>query len=153
LGEKRTIGRVERVSLLDFGITDITCRVDTGARTSALHVDRLLEVSEDFVVFELEHAHEAIRVRAPVARRSVVRTTSATRELRIVVRAHMRLGDVSRSIEVGLCRRDRLRHPMILGRSALSGVFIVDPARTHTDGRVRDESADTERFSRIARPR
>lgn len=151
MGEKRTIGRVERVSLEDFGIADIACRIDTGARTSALHVERLLEVRDDFVVFEIEHGHEIVRIRSAVARRSVVRTTQDTREMRIVVRTRMRLGDVTRTIEVGLCRRDRMQHSMLLGRSALSGIFVVDPARRYTGGRLVRPERDT--LTRIARQR
>lgn len=152
MGQKRTIGRVERVSLTDFGISDLTCRIDTGARTSALHVERLLEVAEDFVVFELEHDHELFRIRTAVARRSVVRTTTETREVRIVVRTHVRLGDFEREVEVGLCRRDRLRHPMLLGRSALAGAFVVDPARTFTDALARSP-VHTARIPRVERQR
>ncbi len=153
MAEKRTIGRIERVSLRELGITDMVCRVDTGARTSALHVDRLLEVSDGYVVFELEHANEAIRIRAAVARRSIVRTTSETREARIVVNTLMRIGDVEHSIDIGLCRRDRMRHPMILGRSAIAGFFVVDPGKVYTDARRRVVHEDTERFAIVGRER
>lgn len=153
MAEKRTIGRIERICLGEFGITDMQCRVDTGARTSALHVDRLLEVSDGFVVFELVHAHETIRIRARVARRSIVRTTSDTREARIVVNTLLRIGDIEHPIDIGLCRRDRMRHPMILGRSAIAGYFVVDPGKVYTDARRRVVREDTERFALLGRDR
>lgn len=129
-----TIGAVELVTLVDFGLERLPARVDTGARTSALHVEGLTELGNGRVRFEVgAGAHAAIE--AVVTRRARVRSTSGKLESRPFVTALARLGDLEARIEVGLVNRAAMHYRMLLGRSALAGRFVVDVSRRYLLGR------------------
>jgi hypothetical protein len=133
-GAPRTIGAVELVTLAEFGIERLPARVDTGARTSALHVEGLTELGDGRVRFELVKGRNA-SVEAVVSRRGRVRSTSGKIESRPFVTVRARLGDIETRIEVGLVNRGAMQYRMLLGRSALAGQFVVDVARRFVLGR------------------
>jgi len=130
----RTIGAVELVTLVDFGRERLPARVDTGARTSALHVERLTELGNGRVRFELGGGAEA-PFEAVVTRRARVRSTSGKLESRPFVSVRARFGDSEARIEVGLVNRAAMHYRMLLGRSALAGRFVVDVSRRYLLGR------------------
>ena len=130
----RTIGAVELVTLVDFGHERLPARVDTGARTSALHVERLTELGNGRVRFELSGGAEA-PFEAVVTRRARVRSTSGKLESRPFVTVRARFGDSEARIEVGLVNRAAMHYRMLLGRSALAGRFVVDVSRRYLLGR------------------
>jgi len=125
------IGVLERVDIAQWGVRGMSARVDTGARTSALHVDSLQELGDGRVRFQLGKVGRSGRrpaaVEATVVRRTRVRSTSGETETRVFVTAHVTLGGAEHRIEVGLVDRSHMQHPMLLGRSALAGRFLVDP--------------------------
>jgi hypothetical protein len=129
------VGCVERVVLGDVALC-IACRIDTGAATSALHVEALsLDPAHDEARFTLLGRDGGRLVRravvADVARFARVRSTAGTSELRAFVPVRVQLGEASFTIEVGLTDRATMRYPMLLGRDALAGRYLVDPGRTH----------------------
>jgi len=133
--ERPLIGVLERVDIPAWGVLGIDARVDTGARTSALHVDTLKELGDGRVRFQLGKVGRGGRrprpVEATVARRTRVRSTSGKTESRVFVTALVVLGGAELRIEVGLVDRTHMRHPMLLGRSALAGRFWVDAGRRY----------------------
>lgn len=133
-GARRTIGAVEFVTLAEFGVERLPARVDTGARTSALHVENLRELGNGRVRFTLGDERGA-PLEAVVVRRGRVRSTSGKIESRPFVMLRARLGDVEVGIEVGLVDRAAMQYRMLLGRSALAGRFVVDVARRYVLGR------------------
>jgi hypothetical protein len=130
LGRARiVIGCRERVSLPDWGIHGITAKVDTGARTSAIHVD-CIEIRPDGVVrFEVVTGRGRVPVEAPMVRLSLVRPSTGKQQQRPVVQTRVRIGPLERVIEIGLVCRRRMLRRMLLGRSALRGRFLIDPGR------------------------
>lgn len=130
----RTIGAVELVAIPAFGVERLPARVDTGARTSALHVERLSELGNGRVRFELG-AGRRRSIEAVIARRGRVRSTSGRLETRLFVTVRVCLGDSEASVEVGLVDRGKMQYRMLLGRSALAGRFVVDVARRFVLGR------------------
>jgi hypothetical protein len=76
-----------------------------------------------------------VRVEAPVERRGRVRASNGRIETRVFVSAKLLLGGVTRRVEIGLVDRSDMLYRMLLGRSALAGSFIVDPARHYVLGR------------------
>src|SRR3954471_6139503 len=131
---QRMIGAVELVTLVDFGLERLPARVDTGARTSALHVERLTELGNGRVRFELAWGAQA-PIEAVVTRRARVRSTSGKLESRPFVTARARFGELEARIEVGLVNRAAMQYRMLLGRSALAGRFVVDVSRRYLLGR------------------
>ncbi len=117
-----------------WGVRGLRAKVDTGARSSALHVERIRELPRGRVRFEVV-LHRAkrdrrIEVEARVRRRARVRSSNGEFSTRIFVSTLLRLGPVEREIEISLVDRGRMIHRMLLGRTALAGRFLIDPAES-----------------------
>jgi len=74
---------------------------------------------------------QIVQVEAPVLRMVHVTNTGGFREERPLIEAAIRLGPVEKRIRLTITRREGLRFPMILGREALAGCFVVDAARIY----------------------
>jgi hypothetical protein len=124
------IGWTEYVDLPDWGVRRLLAKVDTGARSSALHVENIRELPRGIVLFDVvlhrERRDRRVHVRAHVSRRSRVRSSNGQLSSRLFVETTLRLGGVEKSIEVGLVDRTKMIHRMLLGRAALAGPFLVD---------------------------
>ena len=129
------IGWNEYVDIPDWGIRRLRAKVDTGARSSALHVENIVELPHRHVRFDVV-LHRAkrdrrVHVTAPIARFGRVRSSTGRYEMRIFVEASVMLGPVERRIEVSLVDRGKMIFRMLLGRTALAGHFVIDPGRRH----------------------
>lgn len=135
------IGWAESVDLPDWGIRGIRAKIDTGAASSALHVERLVELGRNRIRFDVVVRHgkkrRTTRVEATAHRRSPVRSSSGHALHRWFVTTTLRAGPVERRIELSLVDRDLMRFRMLLGRSALAGAFTIDPGRKNLLGRGR----------------
>ena len=124
------IGWTEYVDLPDWGVRRLRAKVDTGARSSALHVENIRELPRGLVRFDVvlhrEHRDRRVSVRAQVKRRSRVRSSNGEIHQRLFVETTLRLGGIEKPIEVGLVDRAKMIHRMLLGRAALAGPFLVD---------------------------
>jgi hypothetical protein len=132
---KTVIGLVEVVDFPAWGVMGVKAKVDTGARTSALHVDNLEHVGEDRVRFEVISKRKDLsqwkRISAHVLRWSHVKSSTGERTERCFVRTAIRLGAIEKEIELSLTSRDRMRFRMLLGRRALGRDFLVDVSRRY----------------------
>jgi hypothetical protein len=136
---KILIGWREYVALPDWGIT-VRAKIDTGARTSALHVEEIELLPGGRVRFEavLRRTPErSVPVEAQLLGETVVRPSSGEPQARYVVAARMRLGGVEREIHLGLVSREHMLCRMLVGRRALEGRFIVDPDAKYLHRRKR----------------
>ena len=130
------------MSLPGLGVPWIKAKIDTGARTSALHAFDLQEQDHDgqarvrFSIHPWQRsAEDAITVDCPVHDRRTIRSSSGQAEERIVVL--MDLGLVGRKVtaEVTLSRRDEMGFRMLVGREVLRQGFVVDSGRSYLGGR------------------
>ncbi|TVQ30399.1 MAG: ATP-dependent zinc protease [Phycisphaeraceae bacterium] len=135
---KLVLGRREVVAIPEWGIRRVRAKVDTGARTSSIHVGRI-EVIDDRVHFDVmlsrKNPTKAVPVEAALARMASVRPSTGEAQSRPVVEVEIVIGSVRRRIELTLvCRRGMLCR-MLLGRSAIEGDFLVDPSRKYIQGK------------------
>ncbi len=136
-----TLGWREWVALPAFGIPKIKAKLDTGARSSALHVvdvKTFRRGGADWVRFLADtnprRQDELTSVECPVLDERLVRASSGHEETRIVVRTDLSIRDLTWSIDVTLASRQPMRFRMLLGREALRGRVAVDPARSYLAG-------------------
>ncbi len=130
------IGWSEYVEFPDWDIGRVRAKIDTGARTSALHVEKIEELSGSVVRFEVvirKHRGKDRRavVTAPVRRKTQVRSSTGLCEVRYIVATRVRIGPVEKTIELSLASRDLMRFRMLLGRRALADDFLIDVSRRH----------------------
>jgi len=131
--EPVVIGWTELVDLPDWGIKRLRAKVDTGARTSALHVENIEELPRDFVRFDVVlhrvKRDRRIHVKAKISRRGSVRSSTGHNSYRYFVETTLRLGPVEKRVEISLVDRQKMIHRMLLGRAALTGPFLIDVDR------------------------
>ncbi len=120
-------GWSERVGLPELGIGSLAAKLDTGARTSALHVLAMSAAGDGFLDITLP-VRRAAKVRVAIVDHVVVRDSGGHAERRPVVETTLVIGAIRRRVRVTLTDRGDMTFPMLVGRSALAGV-LVDPAR------------------------
>jgi hypothetical protein len=119
------IGWKEHVSFPRLKLGPIVAKIDTGARTAALHAD-MIEVTGRRVRFMIGHK----RFAAPLAGHKHVKSSNGISELRPVIRATMQLGNRQFKAEVTLTQRGDMGVPLLLGRTTISGKYLVHPSRS-----------------------
>ena len=133
--ELLVIGWSEYLDIPEWNISGLRAKVDTGARTSALHVENIHEMGGPLVRFDVRlhrwRSDRRVTVIAPITRRTPVRPTSGSAEMRLFVSTLIRLGPVETEIELGLVDRRNMIFRLLIGRAALAGRFLVDVDRRH----------------------
>lgn len=134
------LGWKEQVSLPDWGIPRMRAKLDTGARSSALHVEDVAEIDEHdhdgerfpvlkfHVITGLRNDPKLVEVVTPSYGTRTVRDTGAKAEVRHVVRTRIVCGPVDVSADITLTSRHGMNFRMLLGRLALQHACLVDPA-------------------------
>jgi len=133
-----TVGWREWVGLPDLGIARIKAKIDTGARTSALHAFELQSFKErgsPHVRFRIHPKQYRTDIEmtceARVIDQRVVADSGGHREERYVIETPIKLAGQTWPIEMTLTARDDMRFRMLLGRTAMSGRILVDPSRSY----------------------
>ena len=144
---KTVVGSEEWVSLGELNIPYVKARVDSGAKTSSLHAVSIQPFQKDnetwvnFDVFPIQNdGKRKISCKALVIDKRVVKSSSGNREHRYVVRTSISLNDKVWDVELTLTNRDSMGYRMLLGREAMMGRIVVDPAESFLTGTVEDET-------------
>ena len=138
---KPALGWREWAALPELGIATIKVKVDTGARSSALHAFDVTRSDDesgawvDFAVHPLQRdASNTVRCRARLLDERWVRSSSGRRTFRPVIVTSLVLGSNAWPIELTLVRRDLMGFRMLIGREALRRRAVVDPGRSYLTG-------------------
>lgn len=130
--EPYIVGWRERVALPEWRIRGVRAKIDTGARTSAIHVGDIEKLPENRIRFEIvlrEHPERRTKwVEADLVRESVVKPSSGKAQVRPVVRTTLLIGPLELEAEVGLVCRQGMLCRMLVGRRAIEGLALVDPS-------------------------
>lgn len=129
----RTIGRIEKVNLVDLGFIDLDSKIDSGASTSALHAQNIKKVKIDdkyYVKFRLldktHPAYEDNDIKLPLYKTKMVKSSNGFTEKRYSIRTRMKLGKKIYRIEFTLTDRKDMKYPLLLGTKFLRKKFLID---------------------------
>ena len=131
------IGRREWIALPDLGVFPLNAKIDSGARSSSIHAEEItLSEDETSVHFTtLNHYSDRISCVVPVARIAWVRSSTGKARKRVFIETTAVLaGGFRWTIMISLANRSEMLYPMLLGRRALSGYFLIDPQGAHLLG-------------------
>jgi hypothetical protein len=137
------VGWREWVALPKLGIAAIKPKIDTGARSSSLHafnVETFERGGATWVRFDVHPLQRddktIVRAEARVLEFRHIRSSSGHQSLRPVIRTDLALGGRRWAVELTLAARDEMGFRMLLGREAMRGRFVVDPARSFLVGKA-----------------
>ena len=148
--QKLIIGKEEWCGMPDLHLPAIKARIDSGARTSALHAENIqiyTSRGQKWVRFDVNPIQKdrniTVHCRAPLVDERDVKSSSGHTERRPVIETHIRIGSVIQNIQITLTNRDALGYRMLLGREAMQGRMLIDPERSFTQGMHSDIEART----------
>lgn len=137
---KKTIGRLERVSIPDFNLNSVIAKIDSGAYNSAIHVSHLEEFERDgskyirFVVLDEEHPEFTYQTHeTKVFEKRSIRSSTGEVEDRYVLPVTIVLKGVELHAKVSLSDRAKMRYPLLLGRKILKRHFLIDTSKIFTE--------------------
>lgn len=140
--ERQVLGWREWLALPDLGIPAIKTKIDTGARTSAIHAASMEIIRRQGIELVRFHVHPVrsrpdivVQGEAPILDRRIVSDSGGHREERIFVRTRLVAGDREWPIEINLTDRETMLFPMLLGRTAMAGRVLVEPDHSYLLGR------------------
>ena len=138
------IGWREWVGLPDLGVAKIKAKIDTGARTSALHAFSLRPFTENgkwrisFDLHPIQHdTSQVVTCVADIIDKRMVTDSGGHAEERYVINTHISMGGQTWPLEITLTERENMLFRMLLGRSALRKRFIINPGRSFLTTKVR----------------
>jgi len=147
LQNKIILGSEEWCSFPELGIPTIKARVDSGAKTSALHAINIAPFKnegQNWVRFDINpiqnNVKTVIHCEAPLVDKRVVKSSSGFREERYVIQTNLEIGSTNWNIEMTLTNRDSMGFRMLLGREAMSGRVLVDPEQQYLLGQPTNDS-------------
>ena len=146
--QKLVIGKEEWCAMPELLLPAIKAKIDSGARTSALHADNIHIYSsrgERMVRFDVNPIQKDRRItvhcRAKLIEERDVKSSSGHTERRPVIEALIKIGTVAQSIQLTLTNRDSMGYRMLLGREAMQGRMLIDPEKSFLQGMYSDSEA------------
>jgi hypothetical protein len=137
------IGWREWLALPELGIPAIKAKIDTGARTSALHaffVEPFIKDGTQMVRFGVHPLQKRLDLEivceAPVKDYRSVSDSGGHREMRYVIETDICFGDRTLRAELTLTNRDNMRFRMLLGRTAMAEMSVL-PDKSYLTGRLK----------------
>lgn len=141
-GNRVLIGWREWLALPDLGIPGIKAKIDTGARSSALHTHDYTVEQVDGTPWVTFHLHPLVHrpdvqltCRAEVVAFREVKDSGGHVEKRPFVRTRAFMAGISWPVMLSLTNRESMKFRMLLGRTAMAGRFAVDAGLSYVVSR------------------
>lgn len=146
MDKRSLLGWKEWISLPDLEISPILAKVDTGAKTCALHafyIEDFMREDQTWIRFKVHPVQGETRIvrecEAQVRDRREVTDSGGHSELRYVIETQITVGHESFATQITLTNRDNMKYRFLLGRNALRRRFVVDPAKSFVLGKQSPE--------------
>ncbi len=125
--DRKIIGRIEKIDLIDLELFELRCKIDTGAYTGALHVDKLHEKGSciEFTTFNKTYS-------LPIHKQKLVKSSNGKKELRYYIKTQVKFLGKKYHIVLSLTDRNSMKNPILIGRKFLNKRFLVDVSKTFT---------------------
>jgi len=132
------IGWRESIALPTLGLGCVLAKIDTGAKTSALHVSHIEQYRKRgvwrvrFTSYDLrEGKHVPVQCDMPVVDERIVTDSSGHRQNRLVIATDLNIGEITWPVELTLADRSQMKYRMLIGRSALRRGMLIDAKRSY----------------------
>lgn len=129
----KIIGRTELVDIPEWDLYELSAKIDTGAYTSSLHCHHIEQDEKEgqpFVRFNLlDPSHDTYNDKffeLPIFKTKKVKSSNGQTEERIIIKTILILAGIKLKIQLSLTDRSEMRYPLLIGRKALKGHFMVD---------------------------
>lgn len=130
LKTRHLIGWRESVSIPDWDVSNLVAKIDTGARTSSIHVTNLKHLSGQKISFDVvlrrRKPHKYQSVTTEYLRMTKVKSSNGQIQERLVVSQRIHIGHIDKQVELTLSVRDNMTCRMLLGRTALQEDFLIN---------------------------
>ena len=133
-----SIGWREWIYLPKYDDFAMKAKVDTGARTSALHATHIKEYDSNgikLVSFSLSQSNKQIDISTQLIRYLKITSSFGDSEIRPLIRLKIRLGERSWFTEVTLTKRTRMTYPMLIGRNTLMKKYLIHSHKSYLTGK------------------
>ena len=133
-----SIGWREWIYLPKYDDFAIKAKVDTGARTSALHATQIKEYAKNgkiLVSFRLHQSSKHIDISTQLIRTVKITSSFGNSETRPLIRLKIRLGERSWFTEITLTKRTRMTYPMLIGRNTLMKKYLIHSHKSYLTGK------------------
>jgi len=138
---KPVLGWREWIALPELGINPIKAKIDTGARTSALHafmIDPYKKGKQPWVRFAIHPIQKqtdvVIECHAPVKDRRIVSDSGGHKQRRYVIETDLVIGTHRINAEITLTNRDSMLFRMLIGRTALGNAYFINAHASFLQG-------------------
>ncbi|GAB4254116.1 MAG: hypothetical protein Kow0079_10190 [Vicingaceae bacterium] len=133
---KLVIGRVDKADFPEFGLEDISIKIDTGAYTSSIHCHHIKEIITNEgkkVIFQLldpEHPDFNNKTfSSKHYKKKLIKSSNGNKEERFIIQSEIVLFKTAFPIELSLSERGEMKYPVLIGRKLLNSNFIVDTSK------------------------
>ena len=137
------VGWREWISFPNYNDFSLKAKIDTGARSSALHATHIKEFeidSKDCVSFRIYQSGKFIYVERPIKGYRVIKSSIGKKQVRPVIRMKIKLGTKSWFTDVTLTRRSGMSYPVLIGRLSLANQYRIHPRKSFLFGHLDEKS-------------
>lgn len=149
---KLTIGRKDKADFPELKLTNISCKIDTGAYTSTIHSHDIKEIiidGEKYIEFQLlDPSHPKYReekLKTKNFTKKNIKNSFGITEERFVIKTIIKIFENEYPIELSLSERSDMKNPILIGRTLLNNRFIVDTDQYNLSYKLKQQKRKNER--------